>query len=791
VQAIALLGHRALMAEEGGKWIYLVGIMALLWIPLGLAIYRWKSVLGFFRSVQVGIVTLVLIGLASIGGVLFHQEDPNHPIPPPEAGKTVFQTGRYEHYLAFRNAEAYFAYHLLHGLGLHYLPGVARECTVDDKAIEGTMASLEKKIPPIRDRFGEEYAVALLASSRKGLRNRAEKSEIASLETDWDDLWWTLFNWADRLDLVRVYKSAWYGAFWGILFFGVLVNTFRGGVRPLLRPGRWGFLLAHSGVLLVIAGGYYGRLREERGMLDLHVGEVRDHFQLNDGRSVPLQRPALLGVSTPFALRLDAFRSDLHDVLEVIYAREDPSGKLFPEFPLEPPKERIFPGKKLAYDFGASKSGKTGTRAPQLALEITDYFPQSRIKKILQDAGTGEEISAAGARLMLLDPGGRVVREGVLTSSPDAGFIHCPSGTRIRLVQAADEQAARASLESREEARFGQIHFLQGKMQDGSDCLDVRNGARGRLQLEGREYRIEILQATPLLQLGRSPEGQMEQRPLGRPLSQVEPANPAVQVKITAPDGGVEERWVLEKGFHGRDPRFPEIRMTFEWDRWNSPAPDRWMVLVTSDGQALLGRVGDPASLVDLQPGHVRSLADGYRLKLVEALPRAWIEERPVSLAGAGFFDSSPGAIRVAARTPEGEEDFYLRADGEREWKKISYSGRDGTQRTVLLHFHQDDKDMPLEWRSRLSVLAAGTGSDSGARVLESGEIRVNDSFEYDGIRFFQTNARPEDPTYSGIGVVFDPGIEIVLTGFYLLTAGTILAFLVKPLLRRRIAAAR
>ena len=68
-------------------------------------------------------------------------------------------------------------------------------------------------------------------------------------------------------------------------------------------------------------------------------------------------------------------------------------------------------------------------------------------------------------------------------------------------------------------------------------------------------------------------------------------------------------------------------------------------------------------------------------------------------------------------------------------------------------------------------------------------EIRVNDYFKYKGYRFFQTNAIPEIPTYSGIGVVFDPGIITVLSGMYTVIAGTILAFIVRPLVensRRR-----
>ena len=61
-------------------------------------------------------------------------------------------------------------------------------------------------------------------------------------------------------------------------------------------------------------------------------------------------------------------------------------------------------------------------------------------------------------------------------------------------------------------------------------------------------------------------------------------------------------------------------------------------------------------------------------------------------------------------------------------------------------------------------------------------EIRVNDYFHYRGYRFFQTNANPKFPTYSGIGVVYDPGIPLVLYGMYPIIVGTILAFILRPI---------
>src|SRR5206468_7529417 len=100
------------------------------------------------------------------------------------------------------------------------------------------------------------------------------------------------------------------------------------------------------------------------------------------------------------------------------------------------------------------------------------------------------------------------------------------------------------------------------------------------------------------------------------------------------------------------------------------------------------------------------------------------------------------------------------------------------------LRFYGNDKALPFEWRSVLSVWKR----DAGARWSQvdvgperEREIRVNDYFFYKGYRFFQTNAIPEMPTYSGIGVVYDPGIPVVLMGMYLTIVGAVLAFVVRP----------
>ena len=75
---------------------------------------------------------------------------------------------------------------------------------------------------------------------------------------------------------------------------------------------------------------------------------------------------------------------------------------------------------------------------------------------------------------------------------------------------------------------------------------------------------------------------------------------------------------------------------------------------------------------------------------------------------------------------------------------------------------------------------------DGEWQPVATGAIRVNDYFYYKGYRFFQTDARPDDPTYSGIGIVYDPGIEVVLLGFYMVMFGTFIVYFINPLVTRK-----
>ncbi len=80
------------------------------------------------------------------------------------------------------------------------------------------------------------------------------------------------------------------------------------------------------------------------------------------------------------------------------------------------------------------------------------------------------------------------------------------------------------------------------------------------------------------------------------------------------------------------------------------------------------------------------------------------------------------------------------------------------------------------------------TATQGGNRLERA--ISVNDPFTFNGWTLYQVNYNPEDPTYSGLDAVYDPGVFWVFTGFGLISVGVFYMFYVERLLKKRAAAA-
>ncbi len=101
---------------------------------------------------------------------------------------------------------------------------------------------------------------------------------------------------------------------------------------------------------------------------------------------------------------------------------------------------------------------------------------------------------------------------------------------------------------------------------------------------------------------------------------------------------------------------------------------------------------------------------------------------------------------------------------------------------TRALVFEKRDKEV----KAYISHVSALQGS-----TVERRSIAVNDPMTFGNWTLYQVNYNPEDPTYSGLEAVFDPGVTWVFTGFALICLGVFYMFYVEPRLKRAAASAK
>ena len=468
------------------------------------------------------------------------------------------------------------------------------------------------------------------------------------------------------------------------------------------------------------------------------------------------------------------------------------------EFDLrEQPKERLFEGKEMVFDWGEVD----GKRVPWLRMKVLEHAPKSKPRLQLKEAEEGEStMPIAKFAILGPSPDGHEEDQQVVADTGDehpALITDSHTGMRMRMLAVADEDAARERLLSEErDRRYGELRLPPTAAGEEPQLMDLRPGARGSFHVAGRPYVVEVLDLLPNFQdFMAVQQGTLAALP---PVEESEPLLPAVRVKIVDDAGDEELRWILQVQMPRDDYRFREFDPLFLWDPWRAPARERLILFAVGD-ELMLGTCGDPDSLRPIGAGDLVALGDDHQLRLEEGFARGtWLDAYdPVE--DTDFFVGNPPSIRLqvetlARETPSGptttrteEFVFFGALDGPRgQTHPVQYVGPDGAERVVILRFREDTDpgQLPVEWQSRLSIMRAGPGGQP--QQVATGDIRVNDYFFHDGFRFFQTSHDPADPRYSGIGVVYDPGIEAVLAGFYMVMFGTMWVFLIQPLLTRK-----
>ncbi|MHC4606095.1 MAG: cytochrome c biogenesis protein ResB [Planctomycetota bacterium] len=236
-----------------------------------------------------------------------------------------------------------------------------------------------------------------------------------------------------------------------------------------------------------------------------------------------------------------------------------------------------------------------------------------------------------------------------------------------------------------------------------------------------------------------------------------EPRNPAIRVLVRSTDGThADERWYLHRmpglhRAHGKEDPGPDLVYRYEPER---KPEEHERVFAAGSREVLEYRRGVLASRRAIDPGRGEEFFPGaveehtpYNGSSEWRNPAVMLEQRVDGKVSSGV---------IAAVRPQ------------------TISARLPAQFLVLERMSREVK----AYRSRLSIL------EEGRKVAEQ-TVEVNHPLVYGGYRLYQTDYRPDDPTYSGIKVVKNPGLWVAYAGFLMMCAGILFTFYIRPRMRK------
>lgn len=527
-----------------------------------------------------------------------------------------------------------------------------------------------------------------------------------------------------------VFRAAWFYGLLGLLTVSVVLVGTR---RAVWRLAMLGHMLSHLGIAVILIGGLLGALFGERGMIDIHEGEIARSVVLTD-RGVPTGERLPLD----FALRLDDFEIDRHE----------------PDYRIRVYEEKG-PGYRLVSSLRVEEAEAwTSVDGAGTELRALNLYTDFELKRELRSADTGGGGQALEVDLLLSDD---VVELTLLAGVPNRTRVEVDEdGSVLGLVSEPLGEAELSELARSVPAR----HLV---------TVVTDDGVAGELEVVLGESR-ELAGGGSLRALAFEPDFVFDTATGAASSRSSEPLNPALRVAVRQAGSTVdEERWLFQN--------LPGYGDPHDEAHGGKVAGDR---LVYHHEPALR-----PPPRETLVVGATREV---WQFENGEVVARSPLEDFPRELPGVSMtgYQLLDGVIEVERPTSRSDAwsnpvlELELRRDGNtsRELLAAAYSQPirlpDGKH---LLTFEPRSDDVK-DYRSRLTVL-------EGDSVVTSKTIEVNDPLWHNGYVFYQSNYRAEDPTYSGILVVKDPGFPVVLLGFVMISIGVIFIYYVRPRIYR------
>jgi hypothetical protein len=243
-----------------------------------------------------------------------------------------------------------------------------------------------------------------------------------------------------------------------------------------------------------------------------------------------------------------------------------------------------------------------------------------------------------------------------------------------------------------------------------------------------------------------------------------EPNNPALQIEITTLSTGArEDRWLFAKhpefaATHGSKTKGPHL--AYEYHE-NGLPPQNELVII-----------GKTREAVELENGKMTNNfplpADG------QPIPGTNIESFKIFANAEAI--QKPATRSEQMRNPAVDLEIKP-GTGSKVLSTLLASQNNGPlvlpDNEHALELRLNSQDVK-SYRSRLAVI------DEGKKAAEK-TVSVNHPLSYHGYSFYQSKYDKDDPTYSELLVVRDPGLSLVWLGFGMVCAGLIFIYYIKP----------
>jgi len=494
-------------------------------------------------------------------------------------------------------------------------------------------------------------------------------------------------------------------------------------------------MMTHFGLLFILLGALTGAIFGIKGFMTIREGEASDQISL--GR---------VGHDThklDFRVKLVDFILDMH---------EEPRNKLF--------VMNMKTGKQESYTL---KQGETimlpQSRWSNLLAMVgmkSKHAPTIAVDEILPNASTVTSITEGPeqtgmAAMEFKITGENTQKQAYVISQLEHPYVFKKAALSIAYLAIANE----ADIDTRIAQFTGSSkagNKLEIALSDQSEPKMYPAAVGSKSAVEGTDYTVEVLRYVPdfVISSTREVVSRSDQ-----------PNNPALQIRITGPDGYNQEQWLFAK--------FPTMHMSggmpfdvkFKMNSHAGAAGRLLLVLNPKEGKPVLALLQD-GKLVEK-----KTVAPGGSIQ---------VPDTPYTFAVERFLHNANIHRKI-----ENRPDLSNQAAA-----KLTFSG--SADPYVL--WNENPVDVPgyrmvFEEQPSIKDFYSILQIINDGHVAAEKKIEVNDPLKYGGYTFYQASYDNQNLSWSGLQVKKDPGVGLVYLGFIIMTLGMVVIFYINPLLKR------